>query len=60
MPGRYYLDLSFGSELIYDVDEIHEAISFDVIPADVFGSGRLPPATAGPVFWPAKFKLLSN
>jgi lipopolysaccharide transport system ATP-binding protein len=60
MPGRYYLDLSFGSELIYDVDEIHEAISFDVIPADVFGSGRLPPAAAGPVFWPAKFKLLSN
>jgi lipopolysaccharide transport system ATP-binding protein len=60
MPGRYYVDLSFGSELIYDVDEIREAIFFDVTPADVFGSGRLPPAAAGPVFWPAKFRLVSN
>jgi len=58
MPGSYFLDLSFGSELIYDLDEVREALSFDVTPADVFGSGKLPPAIAGPVFWPAKFELL--
>jgi lipopolysaccharide transport system ATP-binding protein len=60
MPGTYYLDLSFGSELIYNLDEVHEAISFDVTPADVFGSGKLPPAISGPVFWPAKFELLTS
>jgi lipopolysaccharide transport system ATP-binding protein len=58
MPGRYYLDLSFGNEVIYDLDEIHEAISLDVTPADVFGSGKLPPAASGPVFWPAQFELV--
>ena len=57
MPGTYYLDLSFGSELVYNLDEVHEAMSFDVTAADVFGSGKLPPATSGPVFWPAKFEL---
>jgi lipopolysaccharide transport system ATP-binding protein len=57
MPGTYYIDLSFGSELIYNMDVIHEAISFDVTPADVFGSGKLPAASAGPVFWPARFEL---
>jgi homopolymeric O-antigen transport system ATP-binding protein len=60
MPGTYYLDLSFGTELIYNLDEVHEAISFDVTPADVFGSGKLPPAISGPIFWSAKFELLRS
>jgi len=59
MPGSYFLDLSFGSELIYDLDEVREVLSFDVTPADVFGSGKLPPAIAGPIFWPAKFELVN-
>lgn len=59
MPGSYFLDLSFGSELIYDLDEVREALSFDVTPADVFGSGKLPPAIAGPIFWPARFELVA-
>jgi lipopolysaccharide transport system ATP-binding protein len=57
MPGTYYLDLSFGSELLYNIDVVQEAISFDVNPVDVFGSGKLPPAASGPVFWPASFEL---
>ncbi len=52
MPGTYNLDLYFGS---YDqnFDVIHEACQFEVLPADVFGSGKIPPATSGSVFWPA-------
>jgi lipopolysaccharide transport system ATP-binding protein len=57
MPGTYYLDLSFGNEVVFDLDVVQEAISFEVTPADVFGSGKLPPATAGPIFWPAAFEL---
>lgn len=60
MPGTYYIDLSFGSELIYDLDLVHEAISFDVTPTDVFRSGKLPPPISGPIFWPAKFQLLRS
>jgi lipopolysaccharide transport system ATP-binding protein len=60
MPGTYYLDLSFGTELVCDMDVVHEAISFEVTPADVFGSGKLPPGVAGPLFWPAKFELQSS
>ena len=51
-----FIDSYFG--YIYrDCDVISEAISFDLSAADVFGSGRLPPTTAGPIFWPATFEL---
>ena len=56
MPGNYGLDLYFGDEHV-DLDTILGAISFDVTPADVFGTGRLPPAAAGPIFWPASWSL---
>jgi len=60
MPGTYYMDLYFGSELIWNIDEIRDAASFEVIPADVFGGGTLPPASAGPVFWHARFTIGNN
>jgi lipopolysaccharide transport system ATP-binding protein len=56
MPGRYVLDLYFGDQHD-DLDVVHEAISFDVAPADVFGTGQLPPPSAGPIFWPATWSL---
>jgi lipopolysaccharide transport system ATP-binding protein len=56
MPGRYYIDLYFG-DAHKDHDIVHEAIYFEVVPQDVFRSGKLPPAGAGPIFWPAKWTL---
>jgi lipopolysaccharide transport system ATP-binding protein len=59
VPGTYFLDLwlNNGTE---NLDVIHEAISFDVLPADIFGTGQLPPPGTGPVFWPATFSLASS
>jgi lipopolysaccharide transport system ATP-binding protein len=56
MPGRYVLDLYFGHQHD-DLDVVHEAISLEVAPADVFGTGQLPPRSAGPIFWPATWSL---
>lgn len=56
IPGRYLIDLYFGDQY-QDTDVVHEAISFDVLPSDVFGSGRLTPPSAGPVLWPASFSI---
>lgn len=56
MPGKYFVDLFFGNQY-QDLDIVHEAISFEVAPADVFGTGRLPPASAGPIVWPASWTL---
>jgi lipopolysaccharide transport system ATP-binding protein len=56
MPGTYFIDLYFEEESSC-LDSIPEAISFEVLPANVFGSGRLPPSTSGPVFWPGTWTL---
>jgi lipopolysaccharide transport system ATP-binding protein len=59
MPGTYLVDLYFGNES-RDIDTVQEAITFEVIPADVFGSGKLPPPAAGPIVWPATFDLRTS
>ena len=59
MPGMYLVDLFFGNE-IHDLDVVHEAISFEIVPSDVFGSGKLPPSAAGPFVWPATWDLHAN
>jgi homopolymeric O-antigen transport system ATP-binding protein len=56
MPGTYVIDLYFGNRY-HDVDIVFEAASFEIVPADVFGTGHLPPAWAGPIFCPATWKL---
>ena len=54
MPGRYSVDLFFG-DAYRDCDVVNDALSFEVVAADVFGNGRLPDAECGPVFWPASW-----
>ena len=56
MPGLYTLDLYFG-DAETDFDIIHDAMSLEVLPADVHGTGRLPSAAFGPVFCPGKWEL---
>src|SRR2546425_835397 len=59
MPGTYFLDLYLGDRQ-QDLDVVYEAISFDVLPTDVFGTGQLPPLSAGPIYWPARWMLAAD
>jgi hypothetical protein len=54
MPDTYSIDLFFG-DLYQDYDVVYDAITFEVIAADVFGNGKLPGAECGPIFWPASW-----
>jgi lipopolysaccharide transport system ATP-binding protein len=56
MPGRYHLDLYLGDEH-KSIDSVMDAIGFDVIATDIYGSGRLPPANCGPFLWSAEWSL---
>jgi lipopolysaccharide transport system ATP-binding protein len=56
MPGTYTLDLYLGNDS-GDLDIIHDAISFEVLPDDLFGSGKLPPTSAGSFCVPARWTL---
>ena len=55
-PGLYHLDLYFGDET-NDLDIVLDAISFEVVPWDMFGSGKLPPSSVGPLILPATWEL---
>lgn len=41
-PGRYTVNMSFG-DTVRMYDQIERVISFDVVPGDFFGVGRMPP-----------------
>jgi lipopolysaccharide transport system ATP-binding protein len=54
MPANYSIDLYFG-DAYHDHDVIDDAVTFEVTPADVFGSGKLPGAECGSLVWPARW-----
>ena len=56
MPGTYTIDLYLGDEHL-TVDAVFDSLSVEVITADVYGSGKLPPAHCGPIYLPARFSL---
>jgi lipopolysaccharide transport system ATP-binding protein len=56
MPGTYSIDLYFG-DLAQDYDIVEDALAFEVLPSDVFGTGKLPLPHCGPVFTSARFAL---
>jgi lipopolysaccharide transport system ATP-binding protein len=56
VPGVYSIDLRFGDGLL-DSDLVHDAISLEVLPADVFGTGHLPNPGRGVIYWPASFAV---
>ena len=59
MPGSYTIDLYLG-DANGDLDVIYEATSFEALAADVTGSGRLPPASGGPIFCEARWLLAAD
>ena len=56
MPGIYSIDLYLGNE-VNDLDVVYDAISFDVLPDDVFQSGKIPPSAAGHLVLPATWTV---
>ncbi len=62
MPGTYLLDLYFGdfADITRDLDVIREAISLEVVPADVFGTGQLPNVADGPICWSARWTFTAT
>ncbi len=59
LPGRYGIDLSLGDGF-RDLDIVNDAITFEVLPSDVFGTGKLPPPGSALVFWPASFAITNG
>jgi lipopolysaccharide transport system ATP-binding protein len=59
LPGKYSLDVYLGDGA-QDVDVVYDAISFEVQPADVFGTGQLPPPGTSLIYWPARFALANG
>jgi lipopolysaccharide transport system ATP-binding protein len=59
MPGTYVIDLYFG-DAGNDFDRISDAISFEVLPADLYGTGHLAPSAYGPLFCSPNWTLLCD
>ena len=57
MPGRYSMDLYLGDQHA-SLDRVLDAVSFTILPSDVYGTGKLPPAHAGSIVWSADWTLL--
>ena len=56
VSGCYMIDLYLGHEH-GDVDVVQDAVAFEVTAADVFGSGKLPPPSAGSFYTPATWSF---
>lgn len=59
MPDIYYVDLYLG-DAHSTFDTILEAGAFEVSPSDVFGTGRLSTAGAGPFWLPVSFEVSTD
>jgi lipopolysaccharide transport system ATP-binding protein len=55
-PGGYSLDLYLGNRSS-SLDCVRDAIRFQVVAADIFGTGKLPHPSCGPVCWPGRWQL---
>jgi lipopolysaccharide transport system ATP-binding protein len=56
MPGSYTIDLYLGDS-VDDFDAVFDAISFEIVAADLDGSGRLAPSSMGPMFCTARWSV---
>jgi lipopolysaccharide transport system ATP-binding protein len=57
MPGSYTLDLFLGIGNM-SIDSVFDACRFEVHPADVFGTGKLPLASTGSIYWPSSWEVV--
>jgi lipopolysaccharide transport system ATP-binding protein len=61
MPGTYVVDLWLEDfSIMANFDMIADAASFEVIPSDIFGTGRLPPPSEGAMLVRASWRFDYN
>jgi hypothetical protein len=62
MPGTYILDLYFGdfADQTRDLDIVIDAVSIEVFPADIYGTGFTPRSMDGPIFCHADWTVSSD
>jgi len=62
MPGTYILDLYLGdfADQTRDLDIIIDAVSIEVFPADIYGTGLTPRSMDGPIFCHADWTVSSQ
>ena len=58
--GTIYSAKRFIGRHYDEVESELSAVSFDVVPADLLGSGRLPPSSQGPMFCAGTWKLCED
>jgi lipopolysaccharide transport system ATP-binding protein len=59
VAGIYALDLYFGEEY-EDFDVIYDALTFEVLPADVFGGGVALTSSTSVIYWPSNWSLRTD
>jgi lipopolysaccharide transport system ATP-binding protein len=61
MPGRYAVDLWLEDfSVIASLDMVADAVTFEVIPSDIFGTGRLPPPSEGATLVRASWRFATH
>jgi homopolymeric O-antigen transport system ATP-binding protein len=58
MPGIYSIDLYLGDQY-RDIDNVLDATAFEVVSADIYGTGNIPPVGCGPIAWDASWTFSS-
>src|SRR5262245_25616385 len=56
LPGTYILDVGLIDGMHTNLDIVDGALSFEVIPADVFGTGQIPQGRGDLIFVPSKWQ----
>jgi lipopolysaccharide transport system ATP-binding protein len=56
MAGKYLISFWFGTHG-REHEVLPDVIGFEVVERDAWGLGRLPPAGASPLWWPAEFRV---
>lgn len=59
LPGQYIIDIYLGDR-IRSIDVLRDAVYFQVLDFDIYGSGKLPGPSAGPVAWTARWYLTED
>lgn len=60
LPGKYFISLSLVEDHSTWFDFVEQAISFEVHPFDVYGSGKIPTSSQGIVFVDAEVTIQSD
>jgi lipopolysaccharide transport system ATP-binding protein len=59
MPGRYNISFWLGDHAM-DTHVIHNALSFEVVAFDIWGTAKIPDSRASLLWWPTTFTIESD